>query len=113
MPYSGTFFGSVKYRYPKNDSFIGMTMSEQRLVTSPKMAFEDLLINLLQVIGIFLGLSISDCFRSLTNGLIYLNNQRISYMKRSTLERQWAWHCGEDQKAHCRNTQLLTSSTCY
>ena len=78
----GTFYGSVMYKFPYNVSVVGLSSTEIRLVTSPKMAFDELLINLLQVIGILLGLSVSDCFRFLANGLIWLNTQRISLITR-------------------------------
>ena len=68
-----------------------MRFTEQKLFASPKITFEDLLINLLKVIGIFLGLSICDCITSLTNGINWLNNQRIFYMIRPTVNHRWAW----------------------
>ena len=76
-PCTGSVFGSTTYEYKYNSSLIGMSFTEQQLIVSPKMSFEDLLINLLQVMGIWIGLSISDCITSLINGLIWLNNQRI------------------------------------
>ena len=83
-PCTGSFFESVMYQYPHKLSLIGMSLTEQRLLTSPKMAFAELLINLLKIIGIWVGLSISDCIKSLTNGLIWLYNQRIFYETRLT-----------------------------
>ena len=96
QPCTGSFFVSAKYRVANDLSLIAMSLTEQKLVTSPRMAFDELLINLLKVIGIFLGLSISDCITSLINGLTWLNNQRISYMTRRKIVHRWAWRVSSD-----------------
>ena len=63
---------------PKHQTFrLRMEVTETKLVTSPRMTFEELLISLLNVFGIWLGLSIIDCVTYLMNGLNWIDNQRI------------------------------------
>ena len=58
-------------------SAIRMILAERKLITTPKMNFEEFLINQLNVLGIWLGLSISNCITFVINGHNWIDNQRI------------------------------------
>ena len=87
-PCFGSFFGSLKYIY-NNMNRIGFTLTEQKLVTRPKMAFDELFVYLLQVIGIWIGFGISDFITSLTNVIIWLHSQRLSHLSKRTPVGKW------------------------
>ena len=90
-PCEESFFGFSSLYFTYGTSIMSVALNEQKLVTSPSMTFEDLLIDLLKVVGIWVGLSISDCITSLTNGIIWLNNQRKSFAARPRFANRWAW----------------------
>ena len=77
--FESLFDRSARYPFGKFEqgTIIRIATTERKLVTIPKMTFEEMLINLLNVVGIWLGVSITDCITSLVNGLNWIDNQRI------------------------------------